>query len=156
MTSEEQIDDIVNTIKKYFPKNGQKEILEILFKNNFDIENTFLVLKDKENFENLGFTEKDDEIIKKNHEDKDDKNEEYQKLLYTKGLEGILRRKEFLFNIKIDRSQYKKKDDNLMVVEIVDKAKEKQNEKEENNEKDIKEEKEENENDNNQKMEEEK
>jgi hypothetical protein len=156
MTSEEQIDDIVNTIKKYFPNNDQKEILEILFKNNFDIENTFLVLKDKENFENLGFTEKDDEIIKKNHEDKDDKNEEYQKLLYTKGLEGILRRKEFLFNIKIDRSQYKKNDDNLMVVEIVDKAKEKQNEKEENKEKDIKEEKEEKGNDNNQKMEEEK
>ena len=85
--------------------------------------------------ENLGFNEKEDEIIKRNYEDKDDKNEEYQNLLYTKGLEYILRRKEFLFNIKIDRSQYKKdenNEDNLMDVEI--KEKDKQKEKEENKE----------------------
>jgi len=43
-------------------------------------------------------------------------------------LEGVLRRKEFLLNIKIDRSQYKNQknknnEDNLMVVEIEDKEK---------------------------------
>ena len=140
MAPNEQIDDIVNTFKKYFPKKEEKDILEILFKNNFDIENTFFVLKDEENFENLCFSEKDDEIIKKNYEDKDDKNEEYQKLIYTKGLEGIIRRKEFLFNVKIDRSLYKEKekgqkDDNLMVVEIEDKQKEKEEKKEEKDEK---------------------
>jgi len=132
MTSNEQIEEIVNVFKKYFVNKNEKEILEVLFKNNFDIENTFLVLKDEENLENLGFNEKEDEIIKRNYEDKDDKNEEYQNLLYTKGLEYILRRKEFLFNIKIDRSQYKKdenNDDNLMDVEI--KEKDKQKEKEE-------------------------
>ena len=147
MTSDEQIDDITKTIKKYFPDKEENEILEILFKTNFDIDNTFLILKDKENFENLCFNEKDDEIIKKNHEDKDDKNEEYQKLLYTKGLEGVLRRKEFLFNIKIDRSQYIKKEDNLMIVEIEGKENEKKKEKDDKNE---------NDNDNNKKKEEEK
>ena len=129
-TPNEQIEEIVNTFMKYFPKKDEKEILSILFKNNFDIENTFFVLKDEENFENLGFNEKDDEIIRKNFEDKDDKNEEYQKLVYTKGLEGVLRRKEFLFNIKIDRSQFKVKDDKEkdedgMMVEIDDKENDK-------------------------------
>ena len=135
MTQNEQIEEIVNIFKKYFINKEEKKILEVLFKNNFDIENAFLVLKDEENLENLGFNEKEDEIIKRNYEDKDDKNEEYQNLLYTKGLEYILRRKEFLFNIKIDRSQFKKdenNEDNLMDVEI--KEKDKQNEKEENKE----------------------
>ena len=139
MTSNEQVDDIINTFKKYFTNINEKKILEILFKNNFDIENTFLVLKDEENFENLGFTERDDEIIKKDYEDKNAKNEEYQKVIYTKGLEGVLRRKEFLLNIKIDRSQYKNQEnknneDNLMIVEIEDKEKKNQKEKEENKE----------------------
>ena len=135
MTSNEQIEEIVNIFKNYFVKKDEKVILEVLFKNNFDIENTFLVLKDEENLQNLGFNEKEDEIIKRNYEDKDDQNEEYQNLLYTKGLEYILRRKEFLFNIKIDRSQYKKdenNDENLMDVEI--KEKDKQKEKEGNKE----------------------
>ena len=135
MTSNEQIEEIVNIFKNYFVKKDEKVILEVLFKNNFDIENTFLVLKDEENLQNLGFNEKEDEIIKRNYEDKDDQNEEYQNLLYTKGLEYILRRKEFLFNIKIDRNQYKKdenNDENLMDVEI--KEKDKQKEKEENKE----------------------
>ena len=135
MTSNEQIEEIVNIFKNYFVKKDEKVILEVLFKNNFDIENTFLVLKDEENLKNLGFNEKEDEIIKRNYEDKDDQNEEYQNLLYTKGLEYILRRKEFLFNIQIDRSQYKKdenNDENLMDVEI--KEKDKQKEKEGNKE----------------------
>ena len=143
MTTNEQIEEIVNIFKKYFINKDEKEILDKLFKNNFDIENTFLVLKDEENLENLGFNKKEDEIIKRNYEDKDDENEEYQNLLYTKGLEYILKRKEFLFNIKIDRSQYIKKgennDDNLMDVEIKEKEKEENIEdKEENKKKDKK------------------
>ena len=111
LTPNQQIEDIVNTFKKYFQKD-EKEIIEILFKNNFDIENAFLSLKDTENYLNLSFSEKDDEIIKKNNEDKDDKNEEYQNLINVKGLEEVLRRKEFLFNIKIDRSQYIAQEEN--------------------------------------------
>ena len=112
MTKNQQIDDIVNTLIKYFPDKSGNNIIEILFKNNFDIDNTFLVLKDEENFENLCFSEKDDEIVKKNYTDNDDKDEDYQHLIETKGLEEVLRRKEFLFNIKIDISQYKDKDKN--------------------------------------------
>ena len=106
MSPNQQIEDIVNTFRKYFPKEPEKKIIEVLFKNNFDIENTFLVLKDEENFEYLCFDEKEDEILKKNNEDKDDKNEEYQEIINRKGLEDVLRRKEFLFNIKIDRKPY--------------------------------------------------
>ena len=147
MTPNEQIDDIVNTLIKYFPKKNEKEILYILFKNNFDIENAFLVLKDEENLDNLGFSEKEDEIIKKNYNDNDDKNEDYQDLVYIKGLEQVLRRKEFLFNIKIDRSQFKGKDkneneikdDDKMNMENEDKSNKKH--KEEGNEENKKEQK---------------
>ena len=132
MTPNQQIEDIVNTFRKYFPKESEKKIIEILFKNNFDIENTFLVLKDEENFEYLCFDEKEDEILKKNNEDKDDKKEEYQELIYRKGLEDVLRRKEFLFNIKIDRKPYQIEEANgdiKMDVEADDKDKNKNQEK---------------------------
>ena len=132
MSPNEQIEDIVNTFMKYFPKESEKKIIEILFKNNFDIENTFLVLKDEENFEYLCFDEKEDEILKKNNEDKDDKKEEYQELIYRKGLEDVLRRKEFLFNIKIDRKPYQIEEANgdiKMDVEADDKDKNKNQEK---------------------------
>ena len=55
----------------------------------------------------ITFSEKDDEIVTKNYQDNDDKNEEYQELINVKGLEDVIRRKEFLFNVKIDRSQNK-------------------------------------------------
>ena len=132
MTPNQQIEDIVNTFRKYFPKESEKKIIEILFKNNFDIENTFLVLKDEENFEYLCFDEKEDEILKKNNEDKDDKKEEYQELIYRKGLEDVLRRKEFLFNIKIDRKPYQIEEANRdikMDVEADEKDKGKNQEK---------------------------
>jgi len=132
MTPNQQIEDIVNVFKKYFPKESEKKIIEILFKNNFDIENTFLVLKDEENFEYLCFDEKEDEILKKNNEDKDDNNEEYQELINRKGLEDILRRKEFLFNIKIDRKPYQIeeiKGDIKMDVEANEKDNDKNKEK---------------------------
>ena len=131
MSPNQQIEDIVNTFMKYFPKESAKKIIEILFKNNFDIENTFLVLKDEENFEYLCFDEKEDEILKKNNEDKDDKNEEYQDLINRKGLEDILRRKEFLFNIKIDRKPYQieENEDIKMAVEADEKDKDKNQEK---------------------------
>ena len=132
MTPNQQIEDIVNVFRKYFPKESEKKIIEILFKNNFDIENTFLVLKDEENFEYLCFDEKEDEILKKNNEDKDDKNEEYQEIINRKGLEDVLRRKEFLFNIKIDRKPYQIeeiKGDIKMDVEANEKDNDKNKEK---------------------------
>ena len=91
-----------------FSKKKEKDIIDALLRTSFDIENAFLVLKDKENLNFLSFSEKDDEIVKKHYEDKNDKNEEYQELINIKGLEDVIRRKEFLFNVKIDRSKYNK------------------------------------------------
>ena len=78
MTASEQISDVINTFMSCFPKKKEKEILEVLLQTSFDIQNAFLVLKDKENLGYFIFSEKDDEIVKRNFEDKDDKNEEYQ------------------------------------------------------------------------------
>ena len=82
----------------------------------------------------FSFSEKDDEIVKRNYEDKDDKNEEYKELINVKGLEDVIRRKEFLFNVIIDRRQYNKveegnenaKDENELEVVDIDDKKEKE------------------------------
>ena len=108
MTPEQQISDILSTFKACFPKKKEKEILDILYMTSFDIENTFLVLKDKENLSFLLFTEKDDEIVTKSWEEKNESSDEYQDVINIKGLEEVLRRKEFLFNVKIDRDEYNK------------------------------------------------
>ena len=130
MTPSEQVADVINTFIACFPRKKKKEIIDVLLQTSFDIQNAFLVLKDKENMGFFCFSEKDDEIVKKNYEDKDDKNEEYKELINVKGLEDVIRRKEFLFDVKIDRSQYNKieeeneggKEENeLEVVDIEDK-----------------------------------
>ena len=108
MTQEQQISDILTTFKACFPKKKEKEILEVLYMTSFDIENTFLVLKDRENLSFLLFTEKDDEIVTKSWEEKNESSDEYQDVINIKGLEEVLRRKEFLFDVKIDRDEYNK------------------------------------------------
>ena len=75
---------------------------------SFDIENTFLVLKDRDNLNFLLFTEKDDEIVSKSWEEKNETAEDYLDVINIKGLEEVLRRKEFLFGVKIDREEYNK------------------------------------------------
>ncbi len=144
MSPSEQISDVINTFVSCFPKKKEKEIIEVLLQTSFDIENAFLVLKDKENLGFLSFSEKDDEIVKRNYEDKDDKNEEYQELINVKGLEDVIRRKEFLFNVKIDRSQYNKveeenenKEENELEVIDNDDKKEKNENIEKNKEQNI-------------------
>jgi len=108
MTPEQQISDILSTFKACFPKKKEKEILEVLYMTSFDIENTFLVLKDRENLSFLLFTEKDDEIVTKSWEEKNESSDEYLDVVNIKGLEEVLRRKEFLFDVKIDREEYNK------------------------------------------------
>ena len=108
MTPEQQISDILSTFKACFPKKKEKEILEVLYMTSFDIENTFLVLKDRENLSFLLFTEKDDEIVTKSWEEKNESSDDYQDVINIKGLEEVLRRKEFLFDVKIDRDEYNK------------------------------------------------
>jgi hypothetical protein len=141
MSPSDQIADVINTFIACFPRKKEKEIIDALLQTSFDIENAFLVLKDKENLGFFSFSEKDDEIVKKNYEDKDDKNEEYQELINVKGLEDVIRRKEFLFNVKIDRSQYiqnenGKEENELEVIDVDDK-----NENKEENKEDKKDEK---------------
>ena len=75
---------------------------------SFDIENTFLVLKDRDNLSFLLFNEKDDEIVSKSWEEKNETGEDYLDVINIKGLEEVLRRKEFLFGVKIDREEYNK------------------------------------------------
>ena len=133
MTPEQQISDILSTFKACFPKKKEKEILDILYMTSFDIENTFLVLKDKENLSFLLFTEKDDEIVTKSWEEKNESSDEYQDVINIKGLEEVLRRKEFLFNVKIDRDEYNK------VEEIIEENN--NNEPEENQNEDKKDDK---------------
>ena len=138
MSPTEQISDIINTFISCFPKKKEKDIIDALLRTSFDIENTFLVLKDKENLNFLSFSEKDDEIVKRNYEDKDDNNEEYLELINIKGLEDVIRRKEFLFNVKIDRSQYQyNKNEEVnekeeKELEVVDDDKKEKKEKKEN------------------------
>ena len=136
MSPSDQIADVINTFIACFPRKKEKEIIDALLQTSFDIENAFLVLKDKENLGFFSFSEKDDEIVKKNYEDKDDKNEEYQELVNVKGLEDVIRRKEFLFNVKIDRSQYiqnenGKEENELEVIDVDDKNENKEENKEE-------------------------
>ena len=134
MPPEQQISDILSTFKACFPKKKEKEILDILYMTSFDIENTFLVLKDKENLSFLLFTEKDDEIVTKSWEEKNESSDEYQDVINIKGLEEVLRRKEFLFNVKIDRDEYNK------VEEIIEEENN-NNEPEENQNEDKKDDK---------------
>ena len=144
MPPSEQISEVINTFVACFPRKKEKEIIDVLLQTSFDIQNAFLVLKDKEHLGFFSFSEKDDEIVKKNYEDKDDKNEEYQELVNVKGLEDVIRRKEFLFNVKIDRSQYIEVEKELEVVDMDNKKEEKEEnkneDKNENKEENLKEE----------------
>ena len=133
MTPEQQISDILSTFKACFPKKKEKEILDILYMTSFDIENTFLVLKDKENLSFLLFTEKDDEIVTKSWEEKNESSDEYQDVINIKGLEEVLRRKEFLFNVKIDRDEYNKVEE--IIEEENDENNNNGNEENQNNDK---------------------
>ena len=143
MSPSEQVSDVINTFMACFPKKKEKEIVEVLLQTSFDIENAFLVLKDKENMGFFCFSEKDDEIVKKNYEDKNDKNEEYQELINIKGLEDVIRRQEFLFNVKIDRSQYNKieeeneKEKEENPLEVADNGNKKENNDENNKDQNI-------------------
>ena len=144
MPPSEQISEVINTFVACFPRKKEKEIIDVLLQTSFDIQNAFLVLKDKEHLGFFSFSEKDDEIVKKNYEDKDDKNEEYQELVNVKGLEDVIRRKEFLFNVKIDRSQYIEVEKELEVVDMDNKKEEKEENKNKNKNEDKNDNKEEN------------
>ena len=56
MSIDEQIDEIISEFEKAFPLMKKEEIVEKLYKNNFDVRNTYLVMKDEKNFGYLSFS----------------------------------------------------------------------------------------------------
>ena len=92
MTSDEQIEEIIGEFERAFPKKKKTTIVEKLYQNNFDIKNTYLVLKDEKNFGYLSFNEKEDELILSKNLSYD----EYRQLALKKGHINIIKRKNFL------------------------------------------------------------
>ena len=92
MTSDEQIEEIISEFERAFPKKKKATIVEKLYQNNFDIKNTYLVLKDEKNFGYLAFNEKEDELILNKNLSYD----EYRQLALKKGHINIVKRKNFL------------------------------------------------------------
>ena len=92
MTSDEQIEEIISEFERAFPKKKKATIVEKLYQNNFDIKNTYLVLKDEKNFGYLAFNEKEDELILNKILSYDD----YRQLALKKGHINIIKRKNFL------------------------------------------------------------
>ena len=92
MTSDEQIEELISEFEKAFPKKKKEEIMEKLFQNNFDVKNTYLVLKDEKIFGYLSFNEKEDEMILNKNLSYD----KYRQLALRKGHINIVKRKKFL------------------------------------------------------------
>ena len=92
MTSDEQIEELISEFEKAFPKKKKEEIMEKLYQNNFDVKNTYLVLKDEKIFGYLSFNEKEDEMILNKNLSYD----KYRQLALRKGHINIVKRKKFL------------------------------------------------------------
>ena len=92
MSIDEQIDEIISEFEKAFPLMKKGEIVEKLYQNNFDVRNTYLVMKDEKNFGYLSFSKNEDEIILT----KNLNNSEYRNLALKKGHINIIKRKKFL------------------------------------------------------------
>ena len=92
MSIDEQIDEIISEFEKAFPLMKKGEIVEKLYQNNFDVRNTYLVMKDEKNFGYLSFSESEDEIILTENLN----NSEYRNLALKKGHINIIKRKKFL------------------------------------------------------------
>jgi hypothetical protein len=92
MTTNEQIDELIHEFEEAFPLKTKDEIIEKLYQNSFDVKNTYLVLKDQDNFGYLSFDQKDDDLVLDNNLD-DDK---YREFALRKGYINIMKRKQFL------------------------------------------------------------
>ncbi len=92
MTSDEQIEELISEFVKAFPKKKKEEIIEKLYQNNFDVKNTYLVLKDEKIFGYLSFNEKEDAMILNKNLSYD----KYRQLALRKGHINIVKRKKFL------------------------------------------------------------
>ena len=92
MTIDEQIDELIQGFEEAFPFKSKNEIMEKLYQNNFDVKNTYLVLKDEINFGYLSFDKNDDELVL----DKNIDDNKYREFALRKGHINIVRREKFL------------------------------------------------------------
>ena len=92
MSIDEQIEEIIHEFVEAFPFKSKNEIIDKLYQNNFDVKNTYLVLKDEVNFGYLSFDQKDDDLVLNKNID-DDK---YRELAFKKGHINIIKRRKFL------------------------------------------------------------
>ena len=92
MTIDEQIDELIHGFEEAFPLKTKNEIIDKLYQNNFDVKNTYLVLKDEINFGFLSFDKKDDELVL----DKNIDDEKYREFALRKGHINIVKRRKFL------------------------------------------------------------
>ena len=92
MSQDEQIEELIQGFEEAFPFKQKKEIMIKLYQNNFDIKNTYLVLKDEANFGYLSFDQNDDNLVL----DKNIDNNKYREFALRKGHINIIRRKKFL------------------------------------------------------------
>ena len=92
MTIDEQIDELIHGFEEAFPLKTKNEIIDKLYQNNFDVKNTYLVLKDEINFGFLSFDKNDDELVL----DKNIDDENYREFALRKGHINIVKRRKFL------------------------------------------------------------
>lgn len=92
MSIDEQIDELIHGFEDAFPFKTKDEIIEKLYQNNFDVKNTYLVLKDDVNFGYLSFDQKDDDLVL----DKNIDDDKYREFALRKGYINIMKRKKFL------------------------------------------------------------
>ena len=92
MTMDEKIDELIKGFEEGFPLKTKNEIIDKLYQNNFDVKNTYLVLKDEINFGYLSFNKDDDELVL----DKNIDDEKYREFALCKGHINIIKRRQFL------------------------------------------------------------
>ena len=92
MSNNDEISEIIETFIKEFPNYKKNEIIDILYKTSFDIKNSYLVLKDIENFGYLCFNQEEDLMILNNNIE----GENFMEFAYQKGYLNIIKRKKFL------------------------------------------------------------
>ena len=90
--NDDEVSQIIEVFVKEFPNYNKNEIIDILYKTSFDIKNSYLVLKDKENFGYLCFNQEEDLMILEN----DTQGEKYMEFAYKKGYINITKRRKFL------------------------------------------------------------
>lgn len=90
--SEALLDLIIKVFQKHFRDRTEEEIFQILYKTSCNLKSSYLVLRDKEKYENLLFDKTDDYVIQKLR----NKKYYYDQVVNTKGKDFVIEREKFL------------------------------------------------------------